>query len=114
MAHTIRDFYRGDTKSFQVSLATTAYNGGICWFTLKNNKDDTDEEAVLQIQENIVVDPNDATRGLASFLLNPEDTVDFEPKNYNYDIQIVNSDKTLVTTVLMGVIRIMKEITRSY
>ena len=111
MATTISDFYRGDSKTIRVSIASAVYNGGTAWLTLKANKDDLDADAVLQKSAPITAGTEPDT-GEAAIALTPDDT-ELEPGRYYYDVQLVSADGGIVTTTLAGKIACKVDITRS-
>lgn len=114
MATKNLEIYRGDSHNIAVNFTANAagvVENGAIWFTLKENKTDLDEDAILQKTEAIVVDP-ETDIGAGTINLTPANT-NIEPKKYYYDIQFVNTDGSVVKTLIEGTIKILVDITRS-
>ena len=107
----LKNFYRGDSKSWPVRLYSALYIGGTCWFTLKSSPDDTDIDAVVQKSAAFSADPDDATVALAVITLAAADTDGLLGKYY-YDFQAVSAGGD-VATPLSGTVTVLKDVTRS-
>ena len=114
MSIGIKDFYRGDSKTINMSFKDNTGNpidltGATIWFTVKRNPMDLDSNAVIQKE---ITSHTDATNGLSTISLAPTDTNDLEIRSYNYDIQLVDSIGK-VTTIIVGTFKLLLDITRS-
>lgn len=106
---------RGDTWTFSFNLQTSTgapvdLTGNDYWFTVKANIDDTDENAVLQVGP-IVIGGSPAIAGELTVTVHPDFT-NIEPRSYYYDLQQVDSATNKVTTLLIGKIKVVKDVTR--
>lgn len=107
----IKDFTAGISITYKVRIASTAYNGGKCWMTLKSDLALADEDAEIQKSAEFVIDPEDASKVLAIIFLSSADT---EPlantetlsKIYHYDFRGISSDQVQVTTPLKGTVKV--------
>lgn len=114
---TIDDFYRGDTKTY--SLTVTDANGSAVdisgwhiWITFKTNKDDADVDAILQ-KDITLPSGGDSANGLATLTLTSTET-SIAVGKYFYDIQrVVNPavDPQDVETIGYGSVKVLQDIT---
>ena len=86
---------RGDTWELTFNIQTSAgvaenITGNDYWLTLKSAIDDTDATAALQIGPVVAGSP-DASLGILTVVVLPEDTELLEAKTYFYDLQEVNA-----------------------
>jgi len=117
MTVQISDFYRGDTKAFNVTFKDKDglpidITGHELWFTMKRKVSDADAEAVRQKR---VVFPSDvdSEQGKGAILLSSEET-NVPPGTYLFDFQkVIPGNPPEVKTVLAGRIRVASDITRS-
>lgn len=105
------ELVRGDYKAFNLAFSQggTPINitGFSLFFTAKEDAADSDAEAVISKK---VTSHTDPTAGLTVVELDADDT-DVTPGSYLYDFQLVNvAGKP--TTVLMGTLNIIADITR--
>lgn len=103
--------FRGDSKVIHLTFKTDAgvainITGWTIFFTVKESKDDTDAEAL--IQKNVTVHTSPET-GLTDIVLTATDTRPCAG-NYFYDIQAKKTDGTIIT-VIDGVITFKEDIT---
>lgn len=105
---------RGDTWILTFNIQTSAgapedITGNDYWLTLKSSIDDTDATAALQIGPAVAGSPN-ASLGILTIMVSPEDTELLEAKTYFYDLQEVNAANE-VTTLLIGKVKVVKDVT---
>lgn len=114
---SIGDFYRGDTKVFNLTFTK---NGAVynvenmtLWMTLKSKRTDTDANAAMQVQSAFSAGSPWAG-GKGSITLTPADT-NINPGKYYYDIQLVDASGSpaVVTTITSGSVNILDDITRN-
>jgi len=79
------------------------------WLTLKDNADQADNVAAIQIGP-VDPDPVEALQGLLTVVADPEETTSLIAKTYVYDLQEVNSQNE-VTTLLLGKVKVVKDVT---
>jgi len=83
------------------------------WFTIKEDINDTDAEAMLQYDSDSVseIEITDALNGKFTIHLNAADTADFEG-TWNYDIKVkLSTDKIL--RIARGVVQFLPNLTRA-
>jgi len=102
---------RGDTYSFDLALtdengAVQNITGWTFFLTLKEFKDQSDDDAVLYKE---VTSHSDPTQGETTITLDPDDTKNLSGIYY-YDIQ-VKTNANEVITILNNTITIEKDIT---
>lgn len=105
---------RGDTWILTFNIQTSAgapenITGNEYWFTLKSLIDDTDANAALQVGPVTAGSPN-ATNGILTITIAPEDTINLVAQTYFYDLQEVNAANE-VTTLLIGKVKVVKDVT---
>jgi len=114
MSYRAYDFpaqVRGDHWNFNIYIQDESGNGidvhtNEYWMTLKSDIDNTDAQAALQIG------PIAGGAGLVNLVAYPADTENIQAATYKYDIQEVTADGK-VTTLLIGKIKVVKDITRT-
>ncbi len=105
---------RGDTQDYTLTLKDSNevaidITGWTIMMTIKENKTDTDAQAIIQKVVNSFSNP---TSGVAVITLNAADTDALDPKGYWYDIQVkTNTGK--VYTILKGVFAVEYDISRN-
>lgn len=107
---------RGDDWDITVTMTDENGNpydisGNQYWFTLKSNIDYSDIQAELQVGP-ITSGSPDASLGILNFTVSGIYTKDLEAKTYNYDLQEVSLSGR-VSTVLIGKVKIRKDVTLS-
>ena len=116
---SLPDFYRGDTKTYQMTFRDVLGNaiplyGKELRFTLKSDKDLTDQDAELT---KTVVFPDDgnSTAGNGSLQLTATETDVLVPGKYYYDFQLVDTttNPVTVTTLAAGTVKVLTDITRT-
>lgn len=117
MAYTTQDlptFVRGDDWTLKLNVTANSaaldITGYTYWLTLKANVDDADP-GDLQVTSTPLL-AEDAQAGIIYITAPKEKTTLLEPGSYNYDIQQVDSLGS-VQTLLIGKVRVVKDITRS-
>jgi hypothetical protein len=93
-----------DENNTAIDISSNQY-----WLTLKDNADQTDSQAAIQIGP-IDPDPVEALQGILTLVADPVDTGTITAKTYIYDLQEVNSQNE-VTTLLIGKVKVVKDIT---
>lgn len=76
----------------------------------KKHPQDSDNVAVLQ---KAVTNHTDPVNGVTYIEILPSDTENIEPGTYYFDYQYVNSDKSIVKTLKMDMIKFSGDITRN-
>lgn len=117
MAYKSISMYRGDT--LDLNLAFTGTDGlPLCiknWslaFTMKTHYALADSEASLQKFVGTFSDTTSGTSGSATITLNPADTVNLDPLEYDFDIQ-ATTNLGKVYTVVVGKIDLQYDVTRT-
>lgn len=118
MSYTAKDLenqVRGDTWYFtfiarDASNASLDITGNEYWFTLKASQDDTDANAAIQLGP-FIPEYADAIQGKINVIVQPDVTT-VAPQSYYYDLQEVTPGGK-VTTLLLGKIKVVKDVTRS-
>ena len=103
---------RGDSWYLRFSILDTNgapldITGNEYWLTLKTSKDDTDDNAVVQIGP-IAPTGSDAAVGVVTLYASPADT-DIPINSYYYDLQEVTP--TSINTLLIGRVKVVKDVT---
>jgi hypothetical protein len=108
---------RGDSQTYTLTFKDSSGNA-LClknWalhFTLKTNHDLPDADASLQKIVTSFGDSTGGTTGIAAIELLPTDTVNLDPGEYAFDIQVVTSESKIYT-VLRGLFEILYDVTRT-
>jgi hypothetical protein len=84
----------------------------VVFFTLKTNWSLMDSEASLQKIVSTFSDTTSGTSGIATISLNPTDTVNLEPGEYDFDIS-VRTAASETFTVMKGKMDLEYDVTRS-
>lgn len=108
---------RGDSQTYTLTFkdgnaAPYCIKNWVVFFTIKTNYDLPDAQASLQKIVTSFDDSTAGTSGVAVVPFLPEDTVNLEPGEYDFDIA-VKTNTNLVYTVLKGKIDIEYDVTRS-
>ena len=120
MSYTQRDLsplVRGDDWTIKLTLTSdgSALNitGNTYWLTLKENVDDADPGALqVTATPDISTSPTEASQGIIYIKASRTETTNLAAKTYNYDVQQVDSSGN-VQTLLIGKVKVVKDITRS-
>lgn len=111
---------RGDTNVYDLRVirqnAPVNLTGVKMWFTLKDDRNDPDSEALIQV--NNIDDPSQVyytqpTAGRAQIALLPGDTVALVDNAFYYDIQILETSGA-VTTIANGILHLENDVTKVY
>lgn len=94
-----------DTNNQVIDITGLEY-----WFTVKENLDDTDGLAGVQVGP-FTANASDALQGQLDLTVSPSQT-NLEQKTYYYDLQEVNSSGE-VSTLLLGRVKVVKDVTLS-
>lgn len=110
----IKDFYRGDTVTFNITVSDDAGNpidltGATAYFTLKVSTTDTDANAALQ---KIVTTHTNPTAGETQIILAHTDTNGLTPGTYFYDFQITLASGD-VATIDAGQVNVLADVTNA-
>ena len=120
--------HRGDTLSAALENIGALTNNSKLWFTVKRDYDDADTAAVIQIEKtggllylngaagttgNGSLTINDVASGDVTIVLNASETAKLSPGNYQYDIQILRSAGTPVSTLTYGEFVVPADVTRA-
>lgn len=120
--------HRGDTLSAALENIGALTNYSKLWFTVKRDYDDADTAAVIQIEKtggllylngaagttgNGSLTINDVASGDVTIVLNASETAKLSPGNYQYDIQILRSAGTPVSTLTYGEFVVPADVTRA-
>ena len=120
MSYTQRDLsplVRGDDWTLKLVLTSDGsvldITGYTFWFTLKENVDDADPGALqVTATPDISTSPTEASQGIIYIRVPRADTNNLAAKTYNYDVQQVDNSGN-VQTLLLGKVKVVKDITRS-
>jgi len=120
MSYTQRDLsplVRGDDWTLKLVLTSDGsvldITGYSFWFTLKENIDDADPGAVqVTATPDVSGAPTEASQGILYIKVPKASTDSLDPKTYNYDVQQVDGSGN-VQTLLIGKVKVVKDITRS-
>lgn len=120
--------HRGDTLSAALTNIGALTNYSKVWFTVKRDYDDADSAAVVQIEKtggllfingaagttgNGSLTINDVASGDVTIVLNASETAKLSPGNYQYDIQILRSAGTPVSTLTYGEFVVAADVTKA-
>lgn len=101
---------RGDDQPFSLKFkeggVVKNITGWTIFFTLKKNKDDSDDDAIIKK----TVSPTNPTEGEAEFSITDEETDDLQGIYY-YDVQTKNASGD-IKTVMIGTMSFEQDITR--
>jgi len=109
---------RGDSQTYTLTFKSGTAGSCYClknwavFFTIKTNWSLPDAQASLQKIVTTFPDTTGGTTGVAVISINPPDTVDLEPGEYDFDIQV----RTLANenfTVLKGKLDLEYDVTRT-
>jgi hypothetical protein len=116
MAYTAKDLnplVRGDDWTIKLNITSNNQpldvTNYVFYFTLKDNIDDPDPG---NIQVSVSPTGQDALDGLVYISVNKTATQNLEAKTYNYDVQQID-DTGSVQTLLIGKVKVVKDVTRS-
>lgn len=120
MSYTQRDLsplVRGDDWTLKLVLTSDNsvldITGYTFWFTLKANIDDADPGALqVTATPDTSGNPSEASQGILYIRASRTLTDTLQTQNYNYDVQQVD-DEGNVQTLLIGKVKVVKDITRS-
>lgn len=111
--------YRGDTFVLKLGLVQdgeqTDISGSSIWFTVKNDLQDPDSQAVISKTTSNGIEILNAELGYIQITIDPEDTIPLglsETKTFLWDLQFENLDGD-VQTLLYGKFTIMQDITKA-
>lgn len=111
----IDNFYRGDTKIYDIVITDDTGNpiditGSTIWFTLKS--DPTSDDTNAEIQK-VITTHIDAPNGKTQVVLSKNDTEHLVPEMYYYyDFQWVTNTGD-VQTIMKDKVKVLQDITRS-
>jgi len=111
------DFYRGDTKTYNVSFIKAGValdiSSQMLFFTLKSKKALTDINAEFTKKITFPVDEASAS-GLGVLVLPADETATIPPGTYYFDFQLVNplTVPANVTTMASGKVNVLEDITQ--
>lgn len=117
MAFKRLSMIRGDSQTYTIRIKQhdgTPYcikNWAIT-FTLKTNYDLSDAQASFQKSVTTFADSTAGTSGVAILRIEPADTINLDPGEYDYDIQVCTSDNKIYT-VLRGKFELEYDVTRT-
>ncbi|OSM07661.1 hypothetical protein [Magnetofaba australis] len=116
-ASNLAPFYRGDTKSFNLTFRDANgdpidLSGHELWFTMKREIGDADDAAVLQ--KRIVFLPNaESAAGNGVLILDSSETSAIDPGTYYFDMQkVIPENPPLVTTLMSGRVSVLPDVTQ--
>lgn len=120
--------HRGDTLSAALENIGALTNYSKVWFTVKRDLDDADSAAIVQIVTstgllyingaaatagNGSITISDEATGDLTIALNASETAKLSPGNYQYDIQILRSAGTPVSTLTYGEFVVAADVTKA-
>lgn len=111
--HNLEPIYRGDSREYKLTFtdskgAAIPITGWKVYFTVKDNRRDSDDLAVIKKDITVHDDPEN---GKTKIIISPSDTNDLQPGIYYYDIQVKRGIENILT-VLAGRLKIITDITR--
>jgi len=114
-AHDLQDLVRGDDWPVQLVLTDTAgaaldISGNTYWFTVKSSPDDADPGLA---QASITASGSDAVAGKVTIAIPASSTSTIAPGKWYYDIQEVEASTNKIYTLLLGRVKVVKDITRT-
>ena len=117
MAQRKLSLVRGDSQDYTLTIKNSsgvAYclKNWKIYFTLKTNYDLPDSQASLQKTVTTFADTTSGTSGVAVISLDPTDTVNLEPGEYDFDIQAVTSENKNYT-LMRGKFQVEYDVTRT-
>lgn len=114
----LADEVRGDTWTLSVAFVDTDGNAIDItnyqyWWTVKLDPTaaDTDLDGTNGVQVTTVANDANAANGILTITVPATDTANLLASQYSYDIQEKNG--SIITTLLMGKIKVISDITRS-
>jgi hypothetical protein len=115
MANTTMQIYRGDSVhrlcTFTLNGKAMPINGLALFFTVKVNKSDDDDDAVIQ-KKITIPDDSLASSGKCYFDLDETETA-IPVGSYWYDFQLVDDINSTVTTLGVGKLKILQDVTQT-
>jgi hypothetical protein len=113
MANTTMQIYRGDTVhrlcTFTKNGSPMPINNLELFFTAKTNRSDDDDDAVIQKKITI---PDDALASSGKCYFDLDETETAIPVgSYWYDFQLVDDVNSTVTTLGVGKLKILQDVT---
>jgi hypothetical protein len=117
MAYKRLSLIRGDSKTLTVTFKDKdavpyCLKNWVVFFTLKSNYDLPDSQASLQKIITAFADSTSGTSGVAVISIDPTDTVDLIPGEYDYDIAVRTSSNQTFTPV-RGKCEVEYDVTRT-
>ena len=117
MSYTAKDLnplVRGDDWSIKLTITENSLpvniTGYTYWLTLKSDIDSVDPG---QLQISTVATSPNSISGIV-YINVPHASTNITAQTYNYDVQQVNtSSPSIVKTILMGKVKVVKDVTRS-
>jgi hypothetical protein len=120
---------RGDTLSAALENIGALTNNSKLWFTVKDDHDDADSTALIQIEKtggllyingaaavtsaNGTLTVDDIPTGDITIVLAAAETAKLSAGSYYYDIQILRSSGTAVSTLTSGTFIVAADVTRA-
>ena len=117
MSYTARDLnplVRGDDWSIKLTITENSAVVNITGYTYKFTlKSDIDSADPGQLQITTVATSPDSNTGIV-YINAPHTSTNITPQTYNYDIQQVDtSSPTVVKTILLGKVKVVRDVTRT-
>ena len=117
MAQRKLSLVRGDSQDYTLTIKNSSgvpycLKNWKIYFTLKTNYDLPDSQASLQKTVTTFADTTSGTSGIAVISLDPTDTVNLEPGEYDFDIQAVTSENKNYT-LMRGKYQVEYDVTRT-
>ena len=117
MAQRKLSLVRGDSQDYTLTIKNSSgvpycLKNWKIYFTLKTNYDLPDSQASLQKTVTTFADTTSGTSGVAVITLDPTDTVNLDPGEYDFDIQAVTSENKNYT-LMRGKYQVEYDVTRT-
>jgi hypothetical protein len=115
-SYDLKPFARGDTWTTKFTVTDANDNpiditGLTYWLTLKTNTDNADPGAA---QVSSIATSPDSNSGIVYMTMQPSTTGTLTPGTYKYDFQQVdNQSPAVVSTLLIGKVRVAADVTRT-
>lgn len=117
--YTEEEIIRGDGRKYEIIVTdddgdVVNISGAKIWFTVKKGYEDTDANAIFQLDSDTVteIEITDAVAGKAVIYIKASDTSGLAIRSYFFDIQIVETGRE-PRTLIIGMLIVRVDVTLS-